>query len=163
MGEDSDCIHTLIHFRPQRSNTSLSPPTAFPFPAWLLCCLADEPCCPAWWWLSCLSVYFQAQGPVPRQAVSQAVWWRAEGLMRVSERRSPTFPRRLAAGRACRGGFASFSRPLRFLRSSGSYSFPARKQPSPATSGGGGCKGMGGGFGFKMSPGLGTASPGLKS
>lgn len=103
------------------------------------------------------------------QSVSQAVWWRAEGLMRVSERRSPTFPWRLAAGRACGGGFASFSRPLRFLRSSGSYSFPARKQPSPATAGGGGCKRMGwrGGegeeFGFKMSPGLGTASPGLKS
>lgn len=75
-----------------------------------------------------------------RQSVSQAVWWRAEGLMRVSERRSPTFPRRLAAGRACGGGFASFSRPLRFLRSSGSYSFPARNQPSPATAGGGGMK-----------------------
>lgn len=154
-------MHTLIHFRPRRSNTSLPSP-AFLFPAWQLCCLAL-------WWLPSLSVYFQAQGPAPRQAVSQAVWWRAEGLMRVSERRSPTFPRRLAAGRACGGGFASFSRPLRFLRSSGSYSFPARKQPSPATAGGGGCKGMGrrGGegeeFGFKMSPGLGTASHGLKS
>lgn len=34
-----------------------------------------------------------------------------------------------------RRGFASFSRPLRFLRSSGSYSFPARKQPSSATAG----------------------------
>lgn len=101
-----------------------------------------------------------------RQSVSQAVWWRAKGLMRVSERRSPTFPRRLAAGRACGGGFASFSRPLRFLRSSGSYSFPARKQPSPATAGGGrggGGEGEGEEFGFKMSPGLGTASPGLKS
>lgn len=91
--------------------------------------------------------------------------------MRVSERRSPTFPWRLAAGRACGGGFTSFSRPLRFLRSSGSYSFPARKQPSPATAGGGwggarvwgGERGEGEEFGFRMSPGLGTASPGLKS
>lgn len=87
-------------------------------------------------------------------------------MMRVSERRSPTFPRWLAAGRACGGGFASFSRPLRFLRSSGSYSFPARKQPSPATAegwGGVGVQREGEEFGFKMSPGLGTASPGLKS
>lgn len=65
-------MHTLIHFRPHRSNTSLSPPTAFPFPAWLLCCLADKPCCLARWRLPCLSVYFQAQGPAPRQAVSQS-------------------------------------------------------------------------------------------
>lgn len=42
-----------------------------------------------------------------------------------------------------RRGFVSFSRPLRFLRSSGSYSFPARKQPSPATAGGGGLEGNG--------------------
>lgn len=78
-----------------------------------------------------------------------------------------------------RRGFVSFSRPLRFLRSSGSYSFPARKQPSPATAGkrgvvvvvvvGKGYKGMGRRgeeaeqFGFKMSAGLSTASRGLKS
>lgn len=138
------------------------PPTpsssAFLFPAWLS---GGNPVCQS---ISRLSA--QRRG---RQSVSHAVWWRAEGLMRVSERRSPTFPWRLAAGRACGGGFTSFSRPLRFLRSSGSYSFPARKQPSPATAGGGGERGWGGErgegeeFGFKMSPGLGTASPGLKS
>lgn len=150
LGQDSDGIHTLIHFRPHKSNTSLSPPTAFPFPA-----------CPAGWltsraaWLCGGCPVYQSISRLRaqrwgRQSVSQAVWWRAEGLMRVSERRSPTFPRRLAASRACGGGFASFSRPLRFLRSSGSYSFPARKQPSPATAGGrgvggsGGCNGMGG-------------------
>lgn len=43
-----------------------------------------------------------------------------------------------------RRGFASFSRPLRFLRSSGSYSFPARKQPSSATAGRGGTREWGG-------------------
>lgn len=72
MGQDSDYIHTLIHFRPHRSNTSLSPPTVFPFLASLHCWLADEPCCLARWRLPCLSVYFQAQGPAPRQAVSQS-------------------------------------------------------------------------------------------
>lgn len=134
--------HTRIDFRPHRSDTSLSlsllPQLSLSLPgssaAWLTSRAA---------WLgggypvyqSISTLRAQRQG---RQSVSQAVWWRAEGLMRVSERRSPTFPRRLAAGRACGGGFASFSRPLRFLRSSGSYSFPARKQPSPATAGGGG-------------------------
>lgn len=120
-------IHILIHFRLHGSNTSPPPPSsAFLFPAWLS---GGNSVCQS---ISRLSA--QRRG---RQSVSHAVWWRAEGLMRVSERRSPTFPWRLAAGRACGGGFTSFSRPLRFLRSSGSYSFPARKQPSPATAGGG--------------------------
>lgn len=135
--------HNSIHFCPHKSNTSSSPPTAFPFPAWL----ADEAEPPASVAVAPSVSLFPGSGPSAEaggQAVSQAVWWRAEGLMRVSERRSPTFPRRLAASRACGGGFASFSRPLRFLRSSGSYSFPARKQPSLATAGeGGGCKGTG--------------------
>lgn len=109
----------IQHFSPPSSS-------AFLFPAWLS---GGNPVCQS---ISRLSA--QRRG---RQSVSHAVWWRAEGLMRVSERRSPTFPWRLAAGRACGGGFTSFSRPLRFLRSSGSYSFPARKQPSPATAGGG--------------------------
>lgn len=70
LGQDSDSIHTLIHFRPHRSNTSLSPlPQLFLSPPG---CSADELCCLARWRLPCLSVYFQAQGPAPRQAVSQS-------------------------------------------------------------------------------------------
>ncbi|CAB1446230.1 unnamed protein product [Pleuronectes platessa] len=41
---------------------------AFAFPSWL----PDELCCLARWRLPRLSVYFQAQGPAPRQAVSQS-------------------------------------------------------------------------------------------
>lgn len=141
--------HTQIRFRSHKANAFFLslPELSLSLPGWLTSRAA---------WLGggcpvCQSISrLRAQGR-GRQAVSQAVWWRAEGLMRVSERRSPTFPRRLAASRACGGGFASFSRPLRFLRSSGSYSFPARKQPSPATARGGWggrggrcCKGMGG-------------------
>lgn len=151
-------LHTLIYFHPHWSK--LSPLHSFPFPSLtaLLPALVAVT-------QSISRLWAQHWG---RRAVSQAVWCRAEGLMRVSERRSPTFPRRLAAGRACGGGFASFSRPLRFLRSSGSYSFPARKQPSPATAevgvgGGGEEEGGAEEFGFKMSPRLGTASHGLKS
>lgn len=126
---------THIDLLPPALIQTLSPPQlSFPQPDCSAACTGGS-----------YPVYFQALGPALRQAVSQAVWCRAEGLMRVSERRSPTFPRRLAAGRACGGGFASFSRPLRFLRSSGSYSFPARKQPSPATAELGGLRGRGGG------------------
>lgn len=71
----------------------------------------------------------------PRGLVCQRFQAGEQELIRVSERRSPTFPGWLAASRL-RRGFASFSRPLRFLSSSGSYSFPARKQPSLATAGG---------------------------
>lgn len=117
------------------------------------------------------TVYFQAQGPAPRQTGSQSggVVEGREVDACVRETLSHIPP---AAGSrpGLRRGFVSFSRPLRFLRSSGSYSFPARKQPSPATAGRwGGYKGMGRRgeeaeqFGFKMSPGLSTASRGLKS
>lgn len=88
--------------------------------------------------------------------------------MRVSERRSPTFPQRLAAGRACVGG-SPLSHDL-----SGScahlgaiHFLPENSLPLQLQ--GGGYKGMGRRgeeaeqFGFKMSPGLSTASRGLKS
>lgn len=45
------------------------------------------------------------------------------------QRRAPSRAPHTAGSPPPRRGFAPFSRPLRFLSSSGSYSFPARKQP----------------------------------
>lgn len=117
---------------PHRPDTSFSPPTAFPFPVWLLRWLADEPCCRARWRLPCLSVYFQARRPARRQAGRQA-GSQSGGVVEgrgvdacVREALSHIPPAAGSRPGLWRGGFASFSRPLKFLRSSGSYSFPAR-------------------------------------
>lgn len=95
--------------------------------------------------------------------------------MRVSERRSPTFPRRLAASRACGGGVRLFLTTSQVPALIWELFISCQKTAFPCNCrrkgcGGewgvqwyGGSRGEGEEFGFKMSPGLGTASPGLKS
>lgn len=160
LDQDSDCIHTLIHFRPHRSNSL--PSHSFPFP-----CLADEPCCLARWRLPCLSVYFQAQGPAPRQAVSQSGGVvEGRGVDACVREALSHIPPAAGSRPGLRRGVRIFLTTSQVPALIWELFISCQKTAFPCN-----CRRREGGargwrgeeFGFKMSPGLGTASPGLKS
>lgn len=167
MGQDSDSIHTLIHFRPHKSNTSLSPPTAFPFPA-----------CPAGWltsraaWLcggcpvyqSISRLRAQRRG---RQAVSQSGGVvEGRGVDACVREALSHIPPAAGSKPGLRRGVRLFLTTSQVPALIWELFISCQKTAFPCNCRRkGGARGWGGGeeFGFKMSPGLGTASPGLKS
>lgn len=73
-------------------------------------------------------------GPVRQRLLAGRRWgvWASSGRVDACVREPLShIPPAAGSAPAVGRGFASFSRPLRFLSSSGSYSFPARKQPFP--------------------------------
>lgn len=79
-------------------------------------------------------LYPPQTGPVCQRSLAGRQWgvWASSGRVDACVRETLShIPPAAGSTPAVRRGFASFSRPLRFLRSSGSYSFPARKQPFP--------------------------------
>lgn len=79
-------------------------------------------------------LYPPQMGPVRQRLLAGRRWgvWASSGRVDACVRETLShIPPAAGSAPAVGRGFASFSRPLRFLSSSGSYSFPARKQPFP--------------------------------
>lgn len=151
------------------------PSHSFPFPC-LPCRLADEPCCLALWRLPCLSVYFQAQSPALRQAVSQSGGVvEGRGVDACVREALSHIPPAAGSKPGLRRGVRLFLTTSQVPALIWELFISCQKTAFPCNCrrkgcGGewgvqwyGGSRGEGEEFGFKMSPGLAVPSPGLKS